>query len=107
MGMMNHDGDNRRGGNDRDRGNSAPGADAQGGARKTYRRKSCRFCIDLDVTINYREPAMLMPFLNDRSKIIPRRISGNCAKHQRDVSGAIKRARQIALLPYTDMMGEV
>ena len=90
-------GDHQRGGG------NAPDA----GARKTFhRRKSCRFCADLDIKINYKEPVVMLPFLNDRAKIIPRRISGNCATHQREMTTAIKRARQIALLPYTDLMGE-
>lgn len=84
-----------------------PGAGNDAGARKTFhRRKSCRFCTDRDLTINYKEPVVMMPFLSDRAKIIPRRISGNCAKHQREMSTAIKRARQIALLPYTDLASE-
>ena len=70
------------------------------------RRKVCRFCVDRQLTVEYKEPAVLLPFLTDRAKIIPRRISGNCAKHQRDLTTAIKRARQIALLPYTDAQGD-
>ncbi len=74
--------------------------------RKPYhRRKVCRFCVD-KIQVDYREAALLLPFLSDRAKIIPRRISGNCAKHQRQVTTAIKRARQLALLPYTDVTSE-
>jgi len=85
-----------------------PATETQAGARKTYhRRKICRFCVERDIRIDYKEPVIMMPFLSDRSKIIPRRISGNCAKHQRALTIAIKRARQLALLPYTDTMGEI
>ena len=90
---------------DRDRDNQG---DAAPGARRTFqRRKVCRFCVERGLFINYKEPVVLMPFLSDRAKIIPRRISGTCAKHQRQVTTAINRARQLALLPYTDAAGEV
>ncbi|MCS6912959.1 MAG: 30S ribosomal protein S18 [Myxococcota bacterium] len=65
------------------------------------RRKVCRFCADKNVPIDYKDPQTLKYFITDRGKIIPRRISGNCAKHQRKVAIAIKRARMIALLPFT------
>src|SRR5438445_11195524 len=65
------------------------------------RRKVCRFCADKNVPIDYKDPGTLKYFITDRGKIIPRRISGNCAKHQRKVSLAIKRARMIALMPFT------
>jgi len=65
------------------------------------RRKVCRFCADKKVEIDYKNPRILRYFITERGKIIPRRISGNCAKHQRQVTIAIKRARNIALLPYT------
>ena len=65
------------------------------------RRKVCRFCADKNVAIDYKDPQTLKYFITDRGKIIPRRISGNCAKHQRKVSVAIKRARMIALMPFT------
>lgn len=65
------------------------------------RRKVCRFCADKNVPIDYKDPQTLKYFITDRGKIIPRRISGNCAKHQRKVAVAIKRARMIALLPFT------
>ena len=70
--------------------------------RKPFqRRKVCRFCADKNLKIDYRDSNTLKYFITERGKIIPRRISGNCAYHQRRVSKAIKRARQIALLPYT------
>ena len=74
-----------------------------GGQRKRriyHRRKVCRFCADSSLTISYKEPKTLRYFITERGKIIPRRISGCCAKHQRTLTHAIKRARTIALLPY-------
>lgn len=65
------------------------------------RRKVCRFCADKDLRIEYKEPSALKMYLTERSKIVPRRISGNCARHQREVARAIKRARMLALLPFT------
>jgi len=67
--------------------------------RTFQRRKVCRFCADKTVVIDYKEPRTLRYFISERGKIIPRRISGNCSKHQRMISEAIKRARNIALLP--------
>ncbi len=71
-----------------------------GGKRGFSRRKICRFCADKQVPIDYKDPQTLKYFITDRGKIVPRRISGNCAKHQRKVSLAIKRARMIALMPF-------
>ena len=78
-------------------------AQALGAARKRgfARRKVCRFCADKNVAIDYKDPATLKHFITDRGKIIPRRISGNCAKHQRKISVAVKRARAIALMPFS------
>ncbi len=64
------------------------------------RRKVCRFCADKKAKVDYRDPNTLKFFITERGKIIPRRISGNCAYHQRKVAKAIKQARQIALMPY-------
>ena len=70
--------------------------------RKTFiRKRVCRFCADKSLVIDYKEVKTLSNFLTERGKIIPRRIYGNCAKHQRQVTAAIKRARQIAMLPYS------
>lgn len=69
--------------------------------RTFHRRKVCRFCVDSDLVIDYKDPKTLRYFVTERGKIVPRRISGNCAKHQRELTTAIKRARQIALLPHT------
>jgi small subunit ribosomal protein S18 len=65
------------------------------------RRKVCMFCVDKVQHIDYKDTARLRRFTNERGKILPRRMSGTCAKHQRQMSIAIKRARMIALLPYT------
>jgi small subunit ribosomal protein S18 len=65
------------------------------------RRKVCMFCVDKVQHIDYKDVARLRRFTNERGKILPRRMSGTCAKHQRQLSIAIKRARMIALMPYT------
>ena len=65
------------------------------------RRKVCAFCVDKIEYIDYKDINRLRRFVNERGKIIPRRMSGNCAKHQRQLSEAIKRARAIALMPYS------
>lgn len=67
--------------------------------RNFQRRKVCRFCADKQISIDYKDPRTLRSFVSERGKIVPRRISGNCAKHQREITEAIKRARNIALLP--------
>ncbi len=68
--------------------------------RPFLRRKVCRFCTDKKLDIDYKNPRVLRYFVTERGKIIPRRISGNCAKHQREITVAIKRARNIAILPF-------
>jgi ribosomal protein S18 len=65
------------------------------------RRKVCAFCVDKIDRIDYKETGRLRRFLTERAKMLPRRITGNCARHQRQLTVAIKRARQVALLPYT------
>lgn len=64
------------------------------------RKKVCMFCVDKVEHIDYKDTAKLRRYISERGKIVPRRISGNCAKHQRQLTVAIKRARQIALLPF-------
>ncbi len=72
------------------------------GKRKRYQRKKiCRFCADKVMQIDYKDLKRLRSLVTERGKIIPARISGNCAKHQRQLTLAIKRARSIALMPYT------
>jgi small subunit ribosomal protein S18 len=86
------------GGGDRQ---SGPGGQ-QGGKKKFfYRRKRvCKFCVEKIEYIDYKDMKMLMQFIPERGKILPRRISGTCALHQRKLQNAIKRARTIALLPF-------
>jgi small subunit ribosomal protein S18 len=76
-----------------------PGSDRK--KKPFLRRKVCRFCADKKLDIDYKNPRVLRYFVTERGKIIPRRISGNCAKHQREVTAAIKKARNIAILPFT------
>ena len=64
------------------------------------RKKVCQFCVDKVAYIDYKDSAKLRKFMSERSKILPRRTTGTCAMHQRELTEAIKRARQIALLPY-------
>ncbi|MGI6177318.1 MAG: 30S ribosomal protein S18 [Eubacterium sp.] len=68
-----------------------------GGAR---RRKVCQFCADKTKKIDYKDVDMLKKFVTERGKILPRRVTGTCAVHQRDITTAVKRARTVALLPY-------
>lgn len=65
------------------------------------RKRVCQFCVDKVNVVDYKEYNRLTKYLTERGKILPRRISGNCARHQRQVTLAIKRSRQIALMPYT------
>ena len=74
------------------------------GKKKFFRRrKVCPFCADKALNIDYKDPSVLARFITERGKVVPRRISGTCAKHQRRLSLAIKRARIVALLPFTTM----
>ena len=70
--------------------------------RFTQRKKNCRFCSDKIKYVDYKDTSLLRNFVTERGKIVPRRISGNCASHQRDVGQAIKRARSIALLAFAE-----
>ena len=82
-----------------------PRAGAAGAAseRKFFgRRKACRFCTDKVVGISYKDVSMLRNYLTERGKIMPRRLSGTCARHQRELTLAIKRARNIALVAFTE-----
>lgn len=72
--------------------------------RVYHRRKVCRFCADSSLAIDYKDNKQLRYFVTERGKIIPRRISGSCATHQRALTLAIKRARSIALLPFMGNM---
>ncbi len=65
------------------------------------KRKVCRFCVNDDLVLSYKNPEILLNYITERGKIIPRRISGVCSQHQRMLAREIKRARTIALLPFT------
>ena len=71
------------------------------GRRRMRKRRLSRYCADKALVIDYKDPQALKYFVSERGKVVPRRISGNCALHQRKVTLAIKRARNIALLPFT------
>jgi len=85
-----------------DRGSGGPGGQQQGGKKKFfYRRKRvCKFCVEKLEYIDFKDVKMLQQFIPERGKILPRRISGTCALHQRKLQNAIKRARTVALLPF-------
>ena len=72
-----------------------------GGKRRGGRRKVDRFLADKSLVIDYKDPSVLKYFVTERGKIVPRRVSGLCAKNQRKISQAIKRARMITLMPFT------
>ena len=89
-------------GGGRGRGDKKPGDKEKGQRRPMFRRrKVCKFCADKIDDINYKDAKLLMPFVPERDKILPRRISGTCALHQRKLRTALMRARQLALIPYT------
>src|SRR5216683_4509250 len=98
--------DSRSGGGSRDRDRDR-GGDDRGGDRPRYggprrpRRKVCAFCVDKVVKIDFKEVGRIRRYISDRGKIDPRRKSGTCAKHQRMLTAALKRARLMAMLPYT------
>lgn len=80
---------------------AAPAAPAQKPFRPGKKRKKvCNFCVEKSESIDFKDVAKLRKYVSERSKILPRRITGTCAKHQRELTLAIKRARHIALLPY-------
>ena len=78
------------------------GVDNARAAKPRKRRKVCQFCVDKMTHIDYKDTARLRKYLSERGKILPRRTTGTCAQHQRQLTEAIKRARQIALLPYVN-----
>ena len=82
------------------RGTSGRSTEGRPERRVFHRRKVCRFCTDSNLKIDYKDPGSLKYFISEKGKIIPRRITGNCALHQRELTVAIKRARAIALLPF-------
>ncbi|MGE5305235.1 MAG: 30S ribosomal protein S18 [Alphaproteobacteria bacterium] len=82
----------------RDRGDDDKGPSRR---RPMFRRKVCRFCADKTLVIDYKDIRMISQFVTERGKMTPSRITGNCARHQRLLTTAIKRARSVALLPFT------
>jgi len=93
-----------RGGGRQSGGGNGPDEERRGG-RGFGRKKVCRFCSEKNARVDFKDQSTLKYFVTERGKIIPRRISGNCAKHQRQMAVAIKRARGIALIPYTVLGG--
>lgn len=88
-----------------DRGGDKDGDDRGGkrGGGGFHRRKVCRFCSDLDFVMDYKDIRMMQSFVSEQGKIVPRRISGTCASHQRKLTTAVKRARNLALVGYVFM----
>ncbi|GAA0071858.1 30S ribosomal protein S18 [Clostridium sardiniense] len=72
-----------------------------GGRMRRSKRKVCAFCVEKAESIDYKDVSKIRKYVTERGKILPRRISGTCAKHQRQVTESIKRARNVALLPFT------
>ena len=94
-------GQRREGGGPGGPGGSGPGGPRRGGKRQYFRKKKvCRFCVERVDFIDYKKAEMLQPFVQERGKILPRRMTGTCSRHQRWLGEAIKRARNIALLPF-------
>lgn len=85
---------------DRNDRNDRQDRDRRPGGRKT-RKKVCGFCVDRIDTIDYKDVAKLRRFISERAKILPRRVTGTCARHQRELTISIKRARHLALLPFS------
>jgi len=78
------------------------GGDDKGMEKRAFqRRKVCRFCAKKEIIIDYKDKFLLKPLITERCKIVPRRISGTCSRHQRKITQAIKRARHLAVIPYT------
>jgi len=75
----------------------------RGGGRFQRRRKFCKFCADTTIDIDHKDPDLLRGFITERYKILPSRVTGTCAKHQRFLTTAIKRARVLALVPFTPL----
>ena len=89
------------GGPRREGGQGGPGGPRRGGKRQYFRKKKvCKFCVEKSDFIDYKKAEILAPFVQERGKILPRRMTGTCSRHQRWLGVAIKRARNIALLPF-------
>ena len=74
--------------------------DKEGGSQRSFRKKTCRFCADKTLPLDYKDARALKSFLTEREKLLPRRITGLCAYHQRHVTHAVKRARILAIIPF-------
>ncbi|MBI5492665.1 MAG: 30S ribosomal protein S18 [Deltaproteobacteria bacterium] len=85
----------------RDRPSRPPGERGPEGRRPYQKKRVCRFCKNKGLTIDYKDAKALRPYITERGRIVPRRISGTCAKHQRVVCEAVKRARNLAIIPFT------
>jgi len=97
-----YNGDEGRGGERGERRGRGKGGGGPGGVRKFVRKpKVCAFCVEKNARIDYKQIDVVRRYVTERGKIRPRRQTGMCAKHQRRMSTAIKRARHLALLPYT------
>ena len=94
----------REGGPGRQGGQGGPGGPRKGKRQFFRKKKVCRFCVDRVDFIDFKKVEMLQPFVQDRGKILPRRMTGTCSRHQRWLGEAIKRARNIALLPFATGM---
>ncbi len=97
----------RGGGRDRDRDGDwgDKDGDDRGGKKGFGRKKVCRFCSDLEYVMDYKDVRMMQSFVSEHGKIVPRRVSGNCATHQRKLTMAVKRARNLAMVGYVSMGG--
>ncbi len=84
-------------------GDRRPARRPAGGGRFQRRRKFCKFCADKSMNIDHKDPVLLGQFITERYKILPSRVTGTCAKHQRSLTTAIKRARVLALLSFTPL----
>ncbi len=91
--------DNRR--RSASEGSRPEGSRPEGSRRPFQKKRVCRFCKNAELTIDYKDAKALRPFLTERGRIMPRRVSGACAKHQRMICEAIKRARNLAIVPFT------
>ena len=85
-----------------DRGDREGRDDEKGGRRSFHRKKVCRFCADTEYVLDYRDARQMQSFMMEMGKIVPRRISGTCATHQRKLTTALKRARNLALVGYAN-----
>lgn len=95
-----YEGRGERGGDDERGGRRGGGGSAGGSGGGFHRKKVCRFCADMDFILDYKDIRMMQSFVTEHGKIVPRRISGNCSQHQRKLTTAVKRARNIAIVGY-------